>query len=651
VAAADVPVPVAQWLGPLKPDALATMPYATQAASAPVVVSSGGPAEVTVQLASGPTLVLTANEVFFDTPGRLPCVAATPGPGAAISDWNGGASFQSVGRWSKAGDKMKWGFVLDAVDAVLFVDVHVASAPLPVQLVACVDDADDAWLDGKLVPQRVQLPKFPCTSPGARFSISGLRPGFHTLSLWLASSITGAPLLSQVRITISAPGASTPMVSTPTSGISTPTSGISTLNLGTGTPITGTGTLGVARLRWRPNAAHVSFRASAVPKPQAWVFCLRKAGSTLGAYSPMTTPFGYMGDTFAASDQPVPGGMNFSLWSYRANAPEPPLHQHACLLGIGHPTAEFSRFTHEGTGVKVRNFTGQWTGNTTGDFVYYCDMARVPPAADGEGTESSTYRFRSFFWDDALGTWRFYAEGEQYFANKTLDALPLSGFIEVPGGAALERSGHVRRAVAYYGYASPGAGTWFPVDGMNVVEGGTTGTKSWKVNGTGDRFVVSTGGFLGTAVPLPAKHTMALPTPRPAQGDQAPLFMQRISQIKSPPYPTLVAAETARVTDTAECTECVVRVPVDTDSVTVFWGPTDGRTFVHHWLCQQTFPQTRPITVPVAVPGPDVLDKAEFRDVHVSLGHARDVAKYARIFVKTPAYQLFSIDTATLGTQ
>ncbi len=617
MAPADVPVPVAQWLGPLKPDALATMPYATQAASAPVVVSSGGPADVTVQLASGPTLVLTANEVFFDMPGRLQCVATAPGPGAAISDWNGGASFQSVGRWSRAGDKMKWGFVLDAVDAVLFVDVHVASAPLPVQLVACVDDADDAWLDGKLVPQRVELPKFPCTSPGARFSVSGLRPGFHTLSLWLASNSTGAPLLSQVRITTSVPGTSTP-------------------------------TLGVARLRWRPNAAHVSFRASAVSKPQAWVFCLRKVGNTLGAYSPITTPFGYVGDTFAASGQPGSGGMNFSMWSYRANAPEPPLHQHACLLGIGHPTAEFSYFTHEGTGVKVRNFTGQWTGNTTGDFVYYCDMARVPPATDAEGTASSKYRFRSFFWDDALGTWRFYAEGEQYFENRTLDALPLGGFVEVPGGAALERSGHVRRAVAYYGYASPATGSWFPVDGMSVVEGGTTGTKSWKVNGTGDRFVVSTGGFLASAVPLPEKHTMPLPIPRPAQGDQAPLFMQRISQIKSPPYPTLVAADTTIITDTVECTECVVRVPVDTDSVTVFWGPTDGRTFAHHWLCQQTFPQTRPITVPVAVPGPDMLEKAEFRDVTVSLAHARDVAKYARIFVKTPTYQLFSLDTATL---
>ena len=112
----------------------------------------------------------------------------------------------------------------------------------------------------------------------------------------------------------------------------------------------------VVRKRWRPAAAHTRFSSSrAEGDIRLWVMEMDAVPGELNFYSPMTTPFGYYGPTWLA-DGRVNASFNFSLWSYGRGKKEPPIEQLSHLIAIGNPTAKFSGFGHEGTGVKIRGW-------------------------------------------------------------------------------------------------------------------------------------------------------------------------------------------------------------------------------------------------------------------------------------------------------
>ena len=123
----------------------------------------------------------------------------------------------------------------------------------------------------------------------------------------------------------------------------------------------------VVRSRWRPQAVHTRFSNTQQRESglglKAWVVEVKPhfdfAGDPFQFYAPVTTEFGYYGSTFMLTDESTPElfmakPMNFSLWSYRRGASEPPVGQLSHLLAIGDAKRIFGGYHHEGTGVKPR---------------------------------------------------------------------------------------------------------------------------------------------------------------------------------------------------------------------------------------------------------------------------------------------------------
>ena len=110
------------------------------------------------------------------------------------------------------------------------------------------------------------------------------------------------------------------------------------------------------RTRWRPAAVHTSYSASTCPVAKLWVFETESLVPE-SSYSPMTTEFGYFGAGFGADGRPA-GNVNFSMWAASAKSKlAPPLDSVPHLLATGNPDADFSGFGHEGSGVKIRNWS------------------------------------------------------------------------------------------------------------------------------------------------------------------------------------------------------------------------------------------------------------------------------------------------------
>ena len=107
------------------------------------------------------------------------------------------------------------------------------------------------------------------------------------------------------------------------------------------------------RARWRPAAVHGRYTSSQLRASRTWVMATRSTCDA-SSYSPITTPFGYYGTSFDARRRSR-GTFNFSMWASGRRGAIPALEAMPHLLAAGSPTAEFSGFGHEGSGVKIRS--------------------------------------------------------------------------------------------------------------------------------------------------------------------------------------------------------------------------------------------------------------------------------------------------------
>ena len=203
------------------------------------------------------------------------------------------------------------------------------------------------------------------------------------------------------------------------------------------------------RTRWRPAAAHAKFSSSTLAAgARVWIMEMDAAPGNASFYSPMTTPFGYFGPSW--TKEGIPTGMNFSMWSFGRGKEEPPLEQLSHLLAVGHPSARFDGFGHEGTGVKLRGWNPfeQWQGQRC---VLALRMER--------GTTYDTYS--GYLFDETSLTWKLFCSGRKYIAPKQgqrrkqarANRMPHPGsFVEVPGPPHRQRTGHIVREMRYRGF-------------------------------------------------------------------------------------------------------------------------------------------------------------------------------------------------------
>lgn len=254
------------------------------------------------------------------------------------------------------------------------------------------------------------------------------------------------------------------------------------------------------RTRWRPAAVHTRYSASTCPVAKLWVF---ETESLLpeSSYSPMTTEFGYFGAGFGADGRPA-GNVNFSMWAASAKSKSaPPLDSVPHLLATGNPEAEFSGFGHEGSGVKMRNWSP-----------YLHHPQSVIQALRVETIGNRNF-FYGYLFDERARKWVLFAVGSKPIAKgKPIESLRLSSFCEIPGPAARQRSGDTERIMKRRGWVLDENRNWHSVDTQHFRTDGNPESK--QIGTTADGWLtMATGGM--EFVKPPGEVRLDNPSPRP----------------------------------------------------------------------------------------------------------------------------------------
>lgn len=514
------------------------------------------------QAAVKATLVLDANSCFFDG-ANLQCKGR--GPAVVEGDrLNGGKSFDRI-TGIQAGNQVSW-----------YVNVPTAGT-CKVALRAGKDRRPQASLELRIEQQRIPLG---AGSTSFRFDRAGVHRIRLTSTSTSAASIRGLVL--------------------------------------TGGAMKGASLL---RTRWRPAAAHAKFRSSTLAAgARVWIMEMDAAPGDAGFYSPMTTPFGYFGPSW--TKEGIPTGMNFSMWSFGRGKEEPPLEQLSHLLAVGHPSARFDGFGHEGTGVKLRGWNPfeQWRGQR-------CVLALRMERGDPYDTYSG------YLFDETSLTWKLFCAGRKYTAPKrgqrrkqaSANRMLLPGsFVEVPGPPHRQRTGHIVREMRYRGFLLDEQRHPHALDRISGRNKTPVGNQGRGVTEDG-RFRLWIGGmeqFEESPAQMLKEHDDAntLEWMKPAK--LAALYT----------WPTTITIQSAVRKDGVVHVTCHTSGRGETSSVRLYAGARDGLTLADRW--------------DHVIPIPDLPDGDGRIQVDVPAN-----ARFARILVENENGKFWSMQTAPITTE
>jgi hypothetical protein len=330
----------------------------------------------------------------------------------------------------------------------------------------------------------------------------------------------------------------------------------------------------LVRDRWRPKAIYGQFRAKGVDQAnvRSLVFSQSAHPESFNVYCPFMAPFGYTG---TGNGPNGPSGKNFSLWTKKQGQSDPPRYQWSRLLGIGNEFAEFSMFTHEGTGVKPRKFN-PWETNTSNNTV--CGLHMVTEPSFGGFLTT----FYDYYWDESVNEWKIFAIGQKWDENPPL--MRNNCFIEVLGGGDKQRSSNNKRKIYYVVHTQTTDGKWHK---CNIL--GNEAQKEFVHHERGienGKFFLSTGGL------VQYKRTVSTPLTLPAVNPEVlPLYMQpdKIKVIGEPvEFPKVVNATINKDTkklNLAFNTGNSIGTP---RRIEVHYGYEDGLTIDRYWQYSAT---------------------------------------------------------------
>ena len=343
----------------------------------------------------------------------------------------------------------------------------------------------------------------------------------------------------------------------------------------------------VLRKRWRPAAAHTKFTSSEKHGSiRLWVMEMDAVPGTLPFYSPITTPFGYYGPTWQA-DGKVNSSFNFSLWSFGRGKESPPIEQLSHLLAAGDPTADLGGFSHEGTGVKIRN----WDPLKGRQGQRQALALRVEP-----GNPYDTYY--SYFFANDEKRWRLFGIGNRFNDGKPLKSLWVGSFVEVPGRASVQRTGAYPRTMRYRGWCMDQGGKWHV---LNQMATGNIDRKSGFTHthrGVTDDgwFFLQTGGWALREPPTTPTIEMTRPASRPRF-----LTDQDIRDLNSTPSSIEFAED--RPSENQRTISFRIRNAGKNPKTTLYYGSKEALTFANQWEHEIRLPKiaegSNQITVPL----------------------------------------------------
>jgi hypothetical protein len=554
-------------------------------------------------------LFLTPNECFFPRGGLT---AQGNGP-ISVDGLNGADSFASIGQWN-ADDAAEWGVWLQPGE--LQVHVRMTGAVPGSQFSVTLGEQSESFF---LSPETM-----PGGTPDLVASLSFQVPVQGKYSLILTDeSQASASHVALHWIELSGPAA-----------------------------VDGA----VLRKRWRPAAAHTKFSSSHEPDGvRLWIMELDAVPGDLGFYCPVTTPFGYYGPTWNA-DGTVNTSFNFSLWSFGRGKEAPPIEQLSHLIAIGNPEATFSGFSHEGTGVKIRNWEplqgrqGQRQalalrvepGDTYDTYFSYFYVAptinggvgikyfdadsaiKEGAARNGRPTVNGGVGINDSFATDE-NCWRLFGVGKKFNNGRPFGSLWVGSFVEVPGPPPRQRSGAYEREMRYRGWVVDPNGVPQPLDRMtNGNVNKTTGLTHTDRGVTSDGwFYLSTGGW--TFRKAASEPFVELPSTIDAP-EVDYLDPDDLAYLSTVPC-EITGTRLTRSGSSAQLT-FDIRNLGENPSVLVYHGTEEGLTFADRW--------SKTVTVERPQEGSNTImltDVAETESLCV------------RLFLKNDEGQFWSMDT------
>ena len=250
--------------------------------------------------------------------------------------------------------------------------------------------------------------------------------------------------------------------------------------------------------RYRPFAVHCRWQSEATKPIAISVHELTVINTEANVYQPITTPFGYTGSPWSLKTKTF-GGYNFSLWSYGANDPVPPFYQESHLIAVGKGLT-FGSYGHEGTGVKPRGKNPYENLKTNTQIIA---VRKLP------GDVYDTYW--SYYFHPIEKHWKLYGCGKKYNKKGTKTGLITGAFVEVAGGAHIERSGHEIRESQYSGWQQDTDGNWFLINKMiGTSQDKGLSFREWRT--VDNKFSMQTGGW---GKPGISKKTLSIQNPKP----------------------------------------------------------------------------------------------------------------------------------------
>lgn len=465
-----------------------------------------------IQKTLGTQLMLTPNESFFP---QLGLKAEGSSLQADIDNLNGGKSFSAIAGWNR-GLKAEWGIWIPASNAAITITINCSGDG---EFTTAIDGhkkqmANNQSVEFKLTNSGRHIVSVECTKPAKNLELHSLQ-------------IEHVPMDS-----------------------------------------------GVIRKRWRPAAAHTKFSSSVAPKQvRLWIMEMDAVPSDLGFYSPITTPFGYYGPTWKA-DGTVNSGMNFSLWSYGRNQPQPPFSQLSHLIGIGNLKAKFGRFGHEGTGVKIRD----WEPLEGQQGQRQAFALRLEP-----GEIYDTYS--SYYYSTKKERWEFFGAGRKHNNGKPLDSLWVGSFVEVPGPPSVQRTGVYPRRMKYRGWVVDSKANLHALDTMSNGNVDRSSGYTHTNRGTTDDgwFFLETGGWTFRTAPNGGADIVVAPETNQSQPD----FLDATSLETLQSIPCQITIDKVVRHGKKVVVEFDLDSTAKTSEITAYWGQSDRLTFTESWTNHQ----------------------------------------------------------------
>jgi hypothetical protein len=519
-----------------------------------------------VQRTAHSRLLLTPNEAFFPK-GKL--LAQGEGEVPDVDRLlNGGKSYDNISKWN-TGDQVEWGVWLDKAGEIE-VQIWMANTGSRGRYTLSFGDQTETFST-----------KNRGSSPDdiAAFSFSAKKPGQYSLLLTCKDeSKSSKAQLHAIEIT--------------------------------GSAVKGAAVL---RKRWRPAAAHARFSSSRGPNDvHLCIMEMDAKPGTLGFYAPITTPFGYYGPSWKASGLVSPS-FNFSLWSFGAGKEAPPVEKLSHLVAIGNPDAEFGGFSHEGTGVKIRD----WNPLEGREGQRQTFAIRLEP-----GEKYTTY-FTYFYAEDEQ-RWRLFGVGKTYNKRKPLQTLSIGSFVEVPGPPHVQRTGPYERQMRYRGWAVDNKGNLHPFDRMS------TGNVDKKTGLTHtDRGVTEEGWFYLQTGGWSFREKWdekTIKLPRNVSHEVTYLDPDDLEYLQT--VPSAIAATGVKKSSTGAVLSFDIENPGKEPKVKIYWGTEEGLTFAGRWENSMRVKNLR-----------EGSNKVTLKDV------SRGKPLFVRLFLKNEEGQFWSMET------